>query len=90
MFLFSAIHIAVRMLGTVVLLVCSPFFVVVFLGADMLFFLCYKILRDDLRYWLKLDGMMSWLVSIVIRVITKFMHDCKSNPPHPRPSPTTC
>ena len=75
MFLFSACHIALRLLGVALLAVFSSWITAAVLGGDVLLFLLLKLVRKDLRYWLKLDGALSWIMSIVIRLFTKVMVD---------------
>ena len=73
MFLFTVSHIAVRILGVVLLAVISSTWIATVLGSDLLFFFVFKILRDDFRYWLKLDGALSWIVSFFFRFFTKLL-----------------
>ncbi len=75
MFLFIASHVMVRMIGVTVLAIIGPLSVLAVVGGDLLCFFCYKILRNDLRYWLKLDGAFSWFVSCIVRLISKVMLD---------------
>jgi hypothetical protein len=75
MLLFTACHVGVRLLGIALLAVVGPMVTAAVLGGDMLFFLLFKLARDDLRYWLKLDGVLSWVVSIVARFFYKLMVD---------------
>ena len=75
MFSFTACHVAVRMLGVALLAVVDPMLVIGVLGGDQFVFFVFKILRDDLRYWLKLDGVLSWFASFLIRLVSKEMVD---------------
>ena len=75
MFLFSVCHVAVRSLGVALLAVVSPLLVAAFFGADIFFLFAFKAIRNDLRYWLKLDKFLSWFGSFLIRLLTKLMVD---------------
>ena len=46
-----------------------------YVGGDTSIYLLYKIVRGDLRYFLKLDGILSWIVSVFIRIIVKVVTD---------------
>ena len=75
MFLFSACHVALRLLGVAFLAGFSSGVTAAVLGGDVVFSLLFKLARNDLRYWLRLDGALSWIVSIMIRIFTKVMVD---------------
>ena len=75
MFFFSACHITMKLIGVGLLATISATYVGVFLGGDMLVYFCYKIGRHDLRYWLRVDGALSWIVSITLRVFVKVIVD---------------
>ncbi len=57
------------------LVVVSPVLTAAVLGGDQVLFLSLKFARNDLRYWLKLDGALSWSVSILFRFFAKLMVD---------------
>ena len=75
MLFFTACHVGVRLLGIALLAVVNPMTTAVVLGADMLFFLLFKLARNDLRYWVKLDGVLSWVASVLVRFFLKLMVD---------------
>ena len=75
MFLFSACHIALRLLGVAFLAGFSSIVTAAVLGGDVLLFLLLKLARNDLRYWLKLDGALSWIASFLFRFVLKIMVD---------------
>ena len=75
MFLFSACHIALRLLGIAFLAGFSSVVTAAVLGGDVLLFFLLKLARNDLRYWLKLDGSLSWIFSFAERIFTKVMVD---------------
>ena len=73
MFIFSVCHITIKILGVALLATIGTSFVAIFLGSDMLLFLCIKISRQDLRYYLRFDGIISWVVSLCVRFLSKLM-----------------
>ena len=75
MFLFTACHVGIRLLGIALLAVVDPGITAAILGGDMLFFMLFKLARDDFRYWIHFDGMLSWVMSFVVRLFTKLMVD---------------
>ncbi len=75
MFVFSVCHIAVRLFGVALLATVSSYVTAAVLGGDMLCFLLFKLMRDDLRYWLRLDGLFFWIVSILVRIFVRLMVD---------------
>ena len=75
MFLFTACHVGVRLLGVSLLAVVSPIKAAAVLGGDALFFFLFKLARDDFRYWLTLDGVLSWVASFLVRIVMKIMSD---------------
>ena len=75
MLFFTACHVGVRLLGIALLAVVSPIITAAVLGGDVLFLLLFKLGRDDFRYWLKLDGVLSWVTSFLVRFIMKIMAD---------------
>ena len=75
MLFFTTSHIALRLLGVAFLALLSSRVTAAVLGGDVLLFLLLKLARNDLRYWLRLDGALSWIDSIAIRICTKIMVD---------------
>ena len=75
MFFFTLCHLSLKLLGIAVLSLVHPLYVAVFLGGDLLFYLLLKLARNDLRYWMNIEGPMSWVVSIVFRAFTKLFVD---------------
>lgn len=74
-FFFTSCHVALRLLGIALLASVSPLITAAVLGADMLAFMLFKLARSDLRYWVKLPGALSWIASILFRIVTKIMVD---------------
>ena len=42
-----------------------------FYGSSIVFFLLYKIIRGDFLYFFRIEGTMSWVVSLLMRVAVK-------------------
>ena len=68
-----------KMFGTALLATTNGSYVIIFLGADMVAFFIYKIARMELRYWIRLDGLTSWAISILVRFIVKVLGDWTTN-----------
>jgi hypothetical protein len=75
MFLFTTCHVSIRILGIAILVVVSPALTAAVLGGDLLFFLLLKLARDDLRYWPRVEGQLSWIMTFVGRLGQKLMVD---------------
>ena len=75
MFFFTACHVGVRLLGVALLAVVSPVITAAVLGGDMIFFLLFKLARNDLRYWINASGSMSLVMSFLFRFFTKMIAD---------------
>ena len=72
---FSACHVALKTFGVALLAVTSATDLLIFLGVDMGTYLFAKAVRGDLRYWLRLDGVLSWVVSFLSRIFIKILVD---------------
>ena len=75
MFAFTSAHVALRLFGTAILALFSPFVTAAVLGGDVLLFLLFKFARNDLRYWLNVDGFLSWVITFLFRIVLKLMVD---------------
>ena len=75
MFTFSVCHITMKILGVALLATVSAFYLFIFLLGDMVMYLLYKAWRQDLRYWLRLEGALSWLASFLFRFFIKILVD---------------
>ena len=58
----------------------GPMYSWLYLGADMLIFLLYKIVRDDFYYWLPINGIKGIAVSLIVRMVLKIISDFTSSP----------
>ncbi|GMH73697.1 hypothetical protein TL16_g06259 [Triparma laevis f. inornata] len=70
---------SVKVLLTALLIVCLGYinvmYVVYFIGGDMMFYLVLKAVRGDFRYWLRIDGLAGLAISLLVRVVVKFIVD---------------
>ncbi|GMH82077.1 hypothetical protein TL16_g09141 [Triparma laevis f. inornata] len=70
---------SVKVLLTALLVVSlgyiDVFYVWYFIGGDMLIYLAVKAVRGDFRYWVKIDGLTGLAISLLIRVVIKFIVD---------------
>ena len=69
--LFSSCQIAMRIIGISVLAATNAFYVVLFLGGDMGLYIFVKVVREDLRWFPRIDGLTSWILSIFLRIFNK-------------------
>ena len=53
----------------------SEVWFILYASVDMSLYFLYKILRSDLRYWVNLPDALSWVVSIIIRLVIKTIAD---------------
>ena len=75
MTLMTCAHVLMKILACSLMLRLDKIAFVVYLAADMsLFWLC-KILRGDLRYWIRAEGVMSWVITGIFRVVIKLITD---------------
>ena len=73
MFLFTAMHVMLKVLGVALLGVAGASYVLIFLGGDILFFYLQKLLRGDLRIFSRADGVLSWISSLIMRLTSKLL-----------------
>ncbi|GMH72172.1 hypothetical protein TrLO_g7137 [Triparma laevis f. longispina] len=50
-------------------------YVLIFIGFDMLIYLVLKAVRGDFRYWMPVDGLVGLALSLLVRVVVKFIVD---------------
>ena len=76
MTLISALHNLSRSVGCA-LLVTSPrkLMLVYFVGGEILLFLAWKIFRGDFLYWVRVEGVLGVILSIIERLFVKVVVD---------------
>jgi hypothetical protein len=79
MFLASFCQIILQVVCIVFLATINGLYVAIYLSADVGLFFLYKLFRRDLRYWLNLDGALSWISSALVRLMTKLNTDFTMN-----------
>ena len=75
LFFMTFFQVLSKGIGTA-LLACVRFkFAIAFVTADVIFYCFVKILRDDLRYWLNIDGPLGVMLTALSRVMIKVIVD---------------
>ena len=76
MTMISALHNSSRSVGYALLAMSSTkMMVVYFVGGEIVFYLAYKIVTRDFMYWVQVEGVMDFIVSLVTRVLVKVIVD---------------
>ena len=75
MILLSATQVLIKAMLIVVLASIGSRFPVLYLLGDIAFYLLYKVARRDFIYWLPLEGVVSLVISGLIRAVIKFIVD---------------
>ena len=76
MAIISALHNLSRSMGCVLLAVSGGSTrVACFVGGEMLFYLVFKIVRRDFAYWIPVDGLLGFLISLLNRIVAKTIVD---------------
>ena len=76
--LLSSTMLLVKTLTMVLLGLASTRIFIIYLGADLILYLLYKIMRNDFFYWLPIDGCLEIFASLALRVIAKVIVDFTS------------
>ena len=71
----SASHLLLKALSVALLIRTSRMILFLYAGGDMTLYFIFKILRGDLRYWIRLDGLLGWLGTVMIRFVIKTIVD---------------
>jgi hypothetical protein len=57
------------------LLLTRPNYVIGYIGTDMFLYLFQKMIRGDFTYWLPLSGPAAYVISLLVRILVKFLTD---------------
>ena len=79
LFLNSSIMLMIRSLGAAALMTVNYTYFVYYMIIDMVVYLSYKFVRNDLYYWVPLQGFPGVLMSLTCRVAVKFITDFTSS-----------
>ena len=79
LFLNSSIMLMIRSLGAAALMTVNSAYLVYYMTTDMVVYLSYKFVRNDLYYWVPFQGWKGVLVSSTCRVAVKFITDFTSS-----------
>ena len=75
MTIMTASHVLMKVLACALMLRLSSVWVMIYLGGDMSLYFIYKALRRDTRYWLPLNGILSWIATVLSRLVIKVIVD---------------
>ena len=75
MTLMTTAHVLMKILACSLMLQISQVWFVLYMAGDMFLYFCYKIIRGDLQYYLKLGNILSCVVSVINRAIVKIVVD---------------
>ena len=76
MMLMGALHNLSRSIGYALLAVAGGTTMVLsFVVGEMMVYLLWKALRQDLLYWIKVDGLLGAFGSFLVRVLVKVIAD---------------
>ena len=75
MTLVSSLHSLSRSLGYAILAVVDLNLALKFFVGEVGAYLLYKLLRRDFYYWLRLEGVLSVIISLIVRTIAKVIVD---------------
>ena len=73
-FMFSS-HVLMKALACSLMLHINRAWFTMYLTADMSLYFCYKLARGEMRYWLRIDGVWSVVLSVVVRFMVKTIAD---------------
>ena len=75
MALMTTAHVLTKVLACSLMLRLSNLWLWMYLLGDTSMFWLYKLVRGDLRYWLNLRGALSWIVTVIARIVVKTIVD---------------
>ena len=88
MCLMTASHVLMKVLACSMMLRLNQLWFILYMLGDMSLYFLYRIANNDLRYWLRLPGALSWIVSLFSRfsfkiitdftLIIQFRHPCET------------
>lgn len=75
MILMSAVQVLIKGVLVVILGSMGLVYALSYMVGDLLFYLVYKLVRRDFKYWFKIEGMAGLAVSLLLRAAVKFVTD---------------
>ena len=86
MILTSAVQVLIKGIFVAVLGSVAMNYAMIYLGGEMLFYLGVKFVRGDFRYWVPVPGAAGFAISLIARVVVKFVVDftCCMQLRHPK------
>ena len=83
--LLSAVMLLVRAMTLVLISLISTTSAILFITAEVVFYLLYKIFLGDLFYWIPFEGALEYVIAVVARTVSKVIMDftCNAQLRHP-------
>ena len=75
MLLMTVCHVLMKVLACSLLLRVNQLWFKLYLAGDICVYLFYKIVRGELRYALRVDGVMSYILALSARIVVKTVTD---------------
>ena len=75
MLLMTVCHVLMKVLACSFLLRVNQLWFKLYLAGDICVYLFYKIVRGELRYALRVDGVMSYILALSARIVVKTVTD---------------
>ena len=75
MTLISALHNLSRSVGCAILTTADGRLVIFFVGGEVLLYLIFKVLRNDISYWIRIEGGSAILLAFFERTLAKVVLD---------------
>jgi hypothetical protein len=74
MFVTTA-HVLSKTLASALIITVNGSWLLSYMVVDMALYLAVRIVRNDFRFWVKVDGALSWILSAVHRTVSKLLVD---------------
>ena len=75
MFAITLTHVLMKTLATALLMIVNSSWLLMMMVGDISIFMFMKIVRRDIRWWIRLDGALGLIVSVLIRFVEKLLVD---------------
>ena len=71
----TSAHVLMKILACSLILRLNQVWFKIYMLTDISIFFAFKIAMNDLRYWIPLEGVLSWVVTAVFRIVVKVVVD---------------
>jgi len=75
MVVMTTSHVLIKVVACALMMRMSQACFWLYVLCDTSLYFVYKIIRGDLRYWIPLDGILGWLITVIARVGIKIITD---------------